>query len=138
VTLPAPLLEVRLEVRPRSPFRLPSHGTMDGLLRVRGGVLHLLDAQLGGLPVARLGAEQHPVTRRLGDPHADRLIARVHETMQHSPPYAQQPIHGAVAREAERRARAQRSVPRRAVDLLPIVGTRTFLVDVHLIAKPTE
>jgi hypothetical protein len=27
---------------------------------------------------------------------------------------------------------------RRPVDLLPVVGTRTFLVDVHLIAKPGE
>jgi hypothetical protein len=32
--------------------------------------------------------------------------------------------------------RAQRNVPRRPVDMLPIVGSRTFLVDVHLIAKP--
>ncbi|HEY8762604.1 MAG TPA: hypothetical protein VIM18_00290 [Solirubrobacteraceae bacterium] len=39
---------------------------------------------------------------------------------------------------ARKLARAQRSAPRRTVDLLPIVGTRTFLVDVHLIAKPTE
>ncbi len=39
---------------------------------------------------------------------------------------------------ARKLARAQRSAPRRAVDMLPIVGTRTFLVDVHLIAKPTE
>jgi hypothetical protein len=33
---------------------------------------------------------------------------------------------------------ARRTASRRAVDLLPIVGTRTFLVDVHLIAKPQE
>ncbi len=39
---------------------------------------------------------------------------------------------------ARKLARASRSGPRRAVDLLPIVGTRTFLVDVHLIAKPQE
>jgi hypothetical protein len=39
---------------------------------------------------------------------------------------------------ARKMARASRSAPRRAVDLLPIVGTRTFLVDVHLIAKPQE
>lgn len=32
----------------------------------------------------------------------------------------------------------QRAFPRRAVDMLPIVGSRTFLVDVHLIAKPEE
>ena len=35
-------------------------------------------------------------------------------------------------------ARAARSVPRRAVDMLPIVGSRTFLVDIHLIGKPGE
>jgi hypothetical protein len=34
-------------------------------------------------------------------------------------------------------ARASRN-HRRAVDMLPIVGSRTFLVDVHLIAKPGE
>jgi hypothetical protein len=28
--------------------------------------------------------------------------------------------------------------PRRALDALPIVGSRSFLVDVHLIAKPGE
>jgi hypothetical protein len=38
---------------------------------------------------------------------------------------------------ARKLARATRS-PRRAVDMLPIVGSRTFLVDVHLIAKPQE
>ena len=37
-----------------------------------------------------------------------------------------------------RLARAQRHAPRRPVDMLPIVGSRTFLVDVHLIAKPGE
>jgi hypothetical protein len=31
-----------------------------------------------------------------------------------------------------------RSQPRRAVDMLPIVGSRTFLVDVHLVGKPGE
>jgi hypothetical protein len=39
---------------------------------------------------------------------------------------------------ARKLARVSRSGPRRAVDLLPIVGTRTFLVDVHLVAKPQE
>jgi hypothetical protein len=34
--------------------------------------------------------------------------------------------------------RAQRRAPRRAIDALPIVGSRTFLVDVHLLAKPGE
>jgi hypothetical protein len=38
---------------------------------------------------------------------------------------------------ARKLARARRS-HRRPADLLPIVGSRTFLVDVHLIAKPGE
>jgi hypothetical protein len=35
-------------------------------------------------------------------------------------------------------ARKQRHAPRRAIDLLPVVGTRTFLVDVHLIGRPRD
>ncbi len=33
---------------------------------------------------------------------------------------------------------AKSRATRRAVDMLPIVGSRTFLVDVHLLAKPGE
>jgi hypothetical protein len=36
---------------------------------------------------------------------------------------------------ARKHARAGRNGSRRAADLLPIVGSRTFLVDVHLLAK---
>jgi len=36
---------------------------------------------------------------------------------------------------ARKLARTQR---RRPVDMLPVVGSRTFLVDVHLLAKPGE
>jgi hypothetical protein len=32
--------------------------------------------------------------------------------------------------------RNSRTAPRRAVDLLPIAASRSFLVDVHVIAKP--
>jgi hypothetical protein len=39
---------------------------------------------------------------------------------------------------ARKLARTARNVPRRPADLLPIVGSRTFLVDVHLIGKPQE
>lgn len=38
-------------------------------------------------------------------------------------------------RAARKHARGGRNGSRRAVDLLPIVGSRTFLVDVHLLAK---
>lgn len=40
-------------------------------------------------------------------------------------------------RQARRLARARPAV-RRGLDALPIVGSRSFLVDVHLIAKPGD
>jgi hypothetical protein len=42
-----------------------------------------------------------------------------------------------VKRRAARKVTRSRSAPRRAADMLPIVASRTFLVDVHLI-KPQE
>jgi hypothetical protein len=39
-------------------------------------------------------------------------------------------------RAARRQARNWRGGSRRAADLLPIAATRSFLVDVHVIAKP--
>ncbi len=39
-------------------------------------------------------------------------------------------------RSARKLARAGRGGPRRAVDMLPIVGTRTFLIDIHLVGRP--
>jgi hypothetical protein len=44
----------------------------------------------------------------------------------------------ALVRRHSARKVARRSAPRRAVDMLPIVGSRTFIVDVHLLAKPGE
>ena len=44
----------------------------------------------------------------------------------------------ALVRRHSARKIARRSAPRRAVDMLPIVGSRTFIVDVHLLAKPGE
>jgi len=38
-------------------------------------------------------------------------------------------------RNARKMARNGRGGPRRAVDMLPIVGSRSFLVDVHVIGK---
>jgi hypothetical protein len=37
-------------------------------------------------------------------------------------------------RSSRKLARANRSFPRRAADALPIVASRTFIVDVHLLA----
>lgn len=44
----------------------------------------------------------------------------------------------ALVRRHSARKLARTRQPRRALDTLPIVGSRSFLVDVHLIAKPTE
>jgi hypothetical protein len=44
----------------------------------------------------------------------------------------------ALARRYGARKLARSRSPRRALDALPIVGSRSFLVDVHLIAKPGE
>lgn len=38
-------------------------------------------------------------------------------------------------RSARKLSLASRSAPRRAIESLPIVGSRTFIVDVHLLAK---
>ncbi len=39
---------------------------------------------------------------------------------------------------ARKRARVQRRAQRRPADMLPIIASRTFLVDVHVLAKPGE
>jgi hypothetical protein len=43
-----------------------------------------------------------------------------------------------VRRHTARKLARARSPRGRALDMLPIVGSRTFLVDVHLLAKPDE
>jgi hypothetical protein len=44
----------------------------------------------------------------------------------------------ALVRRHTARKLARSRGPRRALDALPIVGSRSFLVDVHLIAKPGD
>jgi DNA-3-methyladenine glycosylase II len=55
--------EVRVEVRPPWPFRLPRRGGLDGLMKVRGGVLHRL-----------LHAAEVPVLVRVAQVAADRVL----------------------------------------------------------------
>ncbi|MBV9464871.1 MAG: hypothetical protein JO169_02035 [Solirubrobacterales bacterium] len=43
-----------------------------------------------------------------------------------------------VKRHSARKLVRSKSAPRRAVEMLPIVGSRTFLIDVHLIGKTEE
>jgi 3-methyladenine DNA glycosylase/8-oxoguanine DNA glycosylase len=59
----APGIEVRIEVRPRWTFRLSRRGGLDGLTRVRGGVLHRL-----------LHAGEEPVLVRVAQLARDRVL----------------------------------------------------------------
>jgi 3-methyladenine DNA glycosylase/8-oxoguanine DNA glycosylase len=56
-------VEVRTEVRPPWPFRLPAHGGMDGVLRHRGGVLERL-----------LHHGEEPVVVRVAQTAPDRVL----------------------------------------------------------------
>ena len=56
-------VEVRIEVRPRWPFRLSRRVGLDGLARIRGGVLHRL-----------LHVGQQPVWIRIAQLSADRVL----------------------------------------------------------------
>jgi 3-methyladenine DNA glycosylase/8-oxoguanine DNA glycosylase len=61
--LSGPDVEVRREVRPRWPFTLPLRGGLDGLTRVRGGVLHRL-----------VHAGDEPVLVRVAQPARERVL----------------------------------------------------------------
>ena len=59
----APGLEVRREVRPRWVFALPMRSGLDGLTRVRGGIVHRL-----------VHAGEQPVLVRVARPSRDRVV----------------------------------------------------------------
>lgn len=54
---------MRAEIRPRWAFSLPLRNSLDGLTRVRGGVLHRL-----------MHADEQPVLLRVAQPAADRVL----------------------------------------------------------------
>lgn len=88
-----------------------------------------------GLPVL---AEVRPV-EAVGAPAPAALATRQVAAVAASGFVAGAATVALVRLHAQRKqARVQRSVPRRAIDMLPVVGSRTFLVDVHLLAKPGE
>jgi 3-methyladenine DNA glycosylase/8-oxoguanine DNA glycosylase len=58
-----PRVEIRVEVRPRWIFRLRRRGSLDGLVRVRRGVVHRL-----------VHAGDEPVLVRVAQPAADRVV----------------------------------------------------------------
>lgn len=60
-----PVRELRVEVRPAWPFRLSRAGGMDGVLRVRGGVVHRL---------LHHGEEGTPVVVRVAQTARDRVL----------------------------------------------------------------
>jgi 3-methyladenine DNA glycosylase/8-oxoguanine DNA glycosylase len=68
------VIEVRVEVRPRWAFRLPLRGGMDGLVRVRGRVLHRL-VHAGGEPVLVRVTQLAPDRVLFGAQASDRSAA---------------------------------------------------------------
>ena len=66
--------ELRLEVRPRWAFRLPRRGGLDGLTRVRGGVVHRL-LHAGDGPVVVRVAQLAPDRVLFGATAPDRAAA---------------------------------------------------------------
>lgn len=68
-------MEVRLEVRPRWPFRLPLRNGMDGLTRVRGRVLHRLLHAGGTQPVLVRVVQLAPDRVLFGASSDDRAAA---------------------------------------------------------------
>jgi len=72
--LSGPTLEVRVEVRPRWAFVLPARNGLDGLTRVRGGVVHRL-LYAGELPVLVRVAQLSPDRVLFGARAAERDAA---------------------------------------------------------------
>lgn len=70
------MTELRVEVAPRWPFRLPVRGGADGLTRVRGGVLHRL-LHAGATPVVVRVAQPAPSRVVFGAAAADRDAAAI-------------------------------------------------------------
>jgi DNA-3-methyladenine glycosylase II len=71
----APSRELRVEVRPAWPFRLSRRSGMDGVLHVRGGVLHRLLHHADGTPVVVRVAQTAPDRVLFGARAADPVAA---------------------------------------------------------------
>lgn len=109
---PEPIVERDVEVPPPEPTVEPEVEVVDGfpvLAEVRT-VEHPAPASLPTVQVAAVAA-----TGFVAGAATVALVKR---------------------RTARKVARHSRNAPRRPVDLLPIAATRSFLVDVHVIAKP--
>jgi 3-methyladenine DNA glycosylase/8-oxoguanine DNA glycosylase len=72
----APAFDLRVEVTPASPFRLPRHGGADGVLRCRGGVLERL-----------LHHEGEPVRVRVAQIARDRVLFGAASRSEHAAQY---------------------------------------------------
>jgi len=98
--------------------------------RVSGGAAH--EETVDGLPVL---ADVRPIERvhRAGLPAAQAAAAAATGFVAGAATIAL-----AKRRSARKLARAQRSGPRRPVDMLPVLASRTFLVDVHLLARDSD
>jgi 3-methyladenine DNA glycosylase/8-oxoguanine DNA glycosylase len=95
-------VDVRVEVRPRWPYRLPRHGTLDGLVRVRHGVVHRLlhldgerihvrvaqtapDCVLFGAVARTRAAASHGIARMRCALGIDQDVEPFHRAFRHDP-----------------------------------------------------
>jgi hypothetical protein len=117
------------------------------------GSAPIVDADVVDETEDRVGA-QESVQDPIGAPETVQgvpVLAEVRAVVPHAPaslPAVQAAavaatsfVAGAATLALVRRHTARklaRRQPRRAIDALPIVGSRSFLVDVHLIAKPGD
>jgi 3-methyladenine DNA glycosylase/8-oxoguanine DNA glycosylase len=86
-------LEVRVEVRPRWPFRLQRHGGKDGVLRCRNGVLQRL-----------LHVGDEPVVVRCAQPSPERVVFGATATTRDAAEYAIERMRFAVGVDDDLRA----------------------------------
>ncbi len=102
-------LEVRLEVEPAWCYRLPAHGGLDGLTRIRGGVLHRLlheDGEPALVRVAQLSSgrvllgarARHASTARRAIARMRRALGVDHDLAAFHDRFRDDPLLGAAIR----------------------------------------
>jgi len=117
---------------------------MSGDESIRFGSAPIVDADVVDEPGAPVAAEETvqgmPVLAevRAVQPHSPASLPAVQAAAVAATSFVAGAATLALVRRHTARKLARSRPPRRALDALPIVGSRSFLVDVHLLAKPGE
>jgi len=116
---------------------------MSGDESIRNGSAPIVDADVVDEPEARVAAEETvqgvPVLAevRAVAPPSPASLPAVQAAAVAATSFVAGAATLALVRRHTARKLARSRQPRRALDALPIVGSRSFLVDVHLIARDT-